>query len=380
MLNMETYGRMLARRGYNFYTGVPCSYLKGLFNHAQNTGPFVMSANEGDAVALCAGAYIGGLRPVVMMQNSGLTNALSPLSSLVNIFRIPILSFVSQRGEPGTGDQPQHELMGRITTDLLSLLEIPWEYLHQDTDEASRQLDRADNAQNEGRCFFLVVKKGTIPPVDLTTKDEGRIPVNVHRHASPRESPLPRRIDVLRAISELKSNDTIIIASTGKTGRELYAVEDSPHNLYMVGSMGCAGPLGLGVSIARPRLKVIVIDGDGALLMRSGSLAANARYCPGNMLHIVLDNHCHDSTGGQETLSGQVNFVELAASFGYPRAVSPGSIQEMIREIRQWKENPVLTMIHMRIQKGSMENLPRPKIQPFEVARRLRDFMAMSSD
>ena len=78
-----------------------------------------MAANEEDAVAICAGEYMGGKKAVVLMQNSGLTNALSPLTSLNYVFRIPVLGFVSLRGEEGQADEPQHDLMGKITTDML---------------------------------------------------------------------------------------------------------------------------------------------------------------------------------------------------------------------------------------------------------------------
>ncbi len=87
---------------------------------------YISSANEGDAVAAATGAALGGHRSVAMMQNSGLGNAVSPLTSLNHVFRIPILLIITLRGEPGKPDEPQHELMGQITTDLLDTMRIPW--------------------------------------------------------------------------------------------------------------------------------------------------------------------------------------------------------------------------------------------------------------
>ncbi|HKF95628.1 MAG TPA: thiamine pyrophosphate-binding protein, partial [Gammaproteobacteria bacterium] len=103
--------------GYRYYAGVPCSSLTSLINYTINDRHlnYVSSANEGDALATCAGMVLGGQRAIVMMQNSGLGNAINPLTSLTHVFRIPVLLIVTLRGDPNAGDEPQHELMGRIT-------------------------------------------------------------------------------------------------------------------------------------------------------------------------------------------------------------------------------------------------------------------------
>ena len=111
MIDTQKFGEELKNIGYDFYSGVPCSFLKDLINYAINNCEYVMAANEGDAVATCAGAQIAGRKTVVLMQNSGLGNAVSPLTSLNQIFKIPVLGFVSLRGEPGVADEPQHDLM-----------------------------------------------------------------------------------------------------------------------------------------------------------------------------------------------------------------------------------------------------------------------------
>ena len=94
-LNTYEFGSDLKKFGYNFYSGVPCSFLKYLINYAINDCDYVMAANEGDAVAIASGANLGGRKSVVLMQNSGLTNAISPLTSLNYTFEIPVLGFVS---------------------------------------------------------------------------------------------------------------------------------------------------------------------------------------------------------------------------------------------------------------------------------------------
>jgi phosphonopyruvate decarboxylase len=169
---------------------------------------------------------------------------------------------------------------------------------------------------------------------------------------------------------------TILLATTGKTGRELFEVEDKPNNLYMVGSMGCISSLGLGLAMARPDKRIIVIDGDVSALMRMGCFATNAYYQPKNLLHILLDNNAHDSTGGQATVSHIVDFASMASAVSYPVALQVNSLVELEEAIRQWIGDGQLTFIHLRISQGSPPELGRPTVKPFEVKDRLIKFMA----
>ena len=122
-------------------------------------------------------------------------------------------------------------------------------------------------------------------------------------------------------IAHTPLESTVVLASTGFCGRELYAIDDRPNQLYMVGSMGCVTPLALGLALARPDLHVVALDGDGAALMRMGAFATVGAYGPSNLTHLLLDNGAHESTGGQATVSPQVSFAEVAAACGYASAL-----------------------------------------------------------
>src|SRR4029079_366582 len=121
----------------------------------------IAAVNEGDAIAIATGAHLGGRKPVVLMQNSGLTNAVSPLTSLNYPFQIPVLGFVSLRGDASFTDEPQHELMGEITTQMLELMQIKWDYLSPDYNEAKIQIEVTNKWIEGNQPFFFVVKKGT---------------------------------------------------------------------------------------------------------------------------------------------------------------------------------------------------------------------------
>ena len=374
MIEAQHFIHAASARGINFYTGVPCSYLTPFINQVI-TSPdiqYVGAANEGDAVAIGAGAELGGRRAVVMFQNSGLGNAVSPLTSLTYVFRIPVLIITTLRGEPGgPPDEPQHKLMGEITTRLLDDMQIPWEYFPTEPEDVEPAVDRAiAHMDSEHRPYALVMRKGTVKPSELRA-DFSAKPV-VRTDASSVD-PSHKRGDMLRIIQSSANRSDVLIATTGYTGRELYGCADKPNQLYMVGSMGCASSFGLGLAMASPQRRIIVIDGDGAALMRLGAMTSVGYERPANLVHILLDNSVHESTGAQPTVSKSVDFCSIAAACGYERVLrmaDPAALGAVLSE-----ESKALTFIHVPVVPGIEDKLQRPSIQPAEVAERLRDFL-----
>jgi len=359
------------QHGFELYTGVPCSYLKPFINTVIDSSQlrYIGAANEGDAVAVAVGAELGGVRSVVMFQNSGLGNAVSPLTSLTHIFKIPLLLIVTLRGEPGgPADEPQHELMGAITTELLELMGISWEFFPQSADEIELVLSRAlGHMEQENRPYALVMRKGSVAKSDLQAQPDIHAIVS---HANPvATEPEAQRGDMLRAVQAATTDDDVLVATTGYTGRELYATGDHLNQFYMVGSMGCAVSVGLGLAVARPERRIVVLDGDGAALMRLGALATVGYEKPGNLVHVLLDNGLHESTGGQATVSRSIDFGGLAAACGYTRIERVSQPAELAAIL----ERPAteLTFVHAPILAGVPE-LPRPSITPAAVAARLR--------
>lgn len=381
MIDTRRVGRLMKDYGFTIFSGVPCSHLKDLINFAVNECELIMAANEGDAVAICAGAQLGGKKSVFLCQNSGLTNATSPLTSLIYTFKIPILGIVSLRGEPGgKPDEPQHELMGQITTGFLDLMRLKWEYLATEQDDAERQLEKANTVIEGGEPFFFVVRSGTFSSEALN-ETPARTPQKAASRSKPRSvSPaLTTRFDALSALASLATDDTVFLATTGFTGRELYEIADVENNFYMVGSMGCISSLGLGLALARPDLRVVVIDGDGSILMRMGAAAVVAAYAPPNLVHVLLDNNAHDSTGGQKTISDQVDFIGFAESVGYGGAFQASNAEELESLVREALDSGTTSFVYLPIAGGAKENLGRPKVTPPEVRKRFMNFVARSS-
>jgi phosphonopyruvate decarboxylase len=179
------------------------------------------------------------------------------------------------------------------------------------------------------------------------------------------------RGDALAAYLELGAGH-LAVATTGYTARELYALDDRDTQFYMTGSMGCAPGIGLGVSTATER-PVCVIDGDGALLMRMGSLASVACHVRAPFVHLVLDNGAYESTGGQTTNGAAVDFATVALASGYRRAWSVEGLDAMRTALRaafDAHESPVF--VHCRIVKGAPDKLPRPRETLPDLALRFR--------
>ncbi|GAA7766501.1 MAG: phosphonopyruvate decarboxylase [Burkholderiaceae bacterium] len=368
-------------RGFEWYAGVPCSYLTPFINYVVQDPSlhYVSAANEGDAVAFIAGVTQGarnGVRGITMMQNSGLGNAVSPLTSLTWTFRLPQLLIVTWRGQPGgASDEPQHALMGPVTPAMLDTMEIPWELFPTEPDAVGPALDRAiAHMDATGRPYALIMQKGSVAPYPL----KAQTPPVARAKATPQVSrsgatPLPSRQEALqRVIAHTPVDSTVVLASTGFCGRELYALDDRPNQLYMVGSMGCLTPFALGLAMARPDLKVVAIDGDGAALMRMGVFATLGAYGPANLTHVLLDNNAHDSTGGQATVSHNVSFAGVAAACGYASAIEGDNLDMLDRVLASAAtatSGPNFVCLQTRA--GTPDGLPRPSVTPVEVKTRL---------
>ena len=363
--------------GYDFFTGVPCSFLTEIINRviSDTSLDYVGAASEGEAVAIASGAWLAGRKTVVMCQNSGLGNTVNPLTSLNHPFRIPTMIIVTWRGQPGITDEPQHELMGPITPELLDTMRIPHAVFPQSEDEIASALAQAQKTMDETDLpFAFVMPKGSVAPETLDESPRVLPPRGTLTDYS-EGGMRPTRLQALECHLAQVPESAGVIVSTGKSGRELFTLDDRDQHLYQIGSMGCASGMALGVALNSDR-KIFALDGDGAVLMKMGALATVGAYQPKNMIHVVLDNGVHDSTGGQSTVSASVEFAEIAVSSGYATAAKCDSVSGLEKAYHTALASDGPHLIHMRIQAGSLKELGRPTVKPPEVARRFKAFLA----
>ncbi len=375
MIKAKSFINVAYHYGFSTYSGVPCSFLTPFINEVISNDQlkYIPASNEGDAVAIASGAWLGKKRGIAMMQNSGLGNAINPLTSLNFPFKIPVLVICTLRGEIGLRDEPQHELMGQITTQLFKDMKIPWEYFPAKTNELKSTFNRVDkHFKAASRPFALIMKKGTCKDENQLKQKRKRYyqseRINQFNHFQGTQR--PTREKVLSSLIDITgSKKSIVLTTTGFSGRELYKINDSSNQFYMVGSMGCAPSLGLGLAISRPDLKIFVIDGDGAALMRLGNFATVGSQQPKNFFHLLLDNESHESTGGQNTYSNAIDLAGVAFACGYKNIIRSNFIKNAFFD----KIGP--TFIHIKTKSVRNIALPRPSITPAQQAIRLRNYL-----
>ena len=377
MIQADTLLSAAKARGFDFFTGVPCSFLTPIINRviSDRETSYVGAASEGEAVAIASGAWLAGKETVVMCQNSGLGNTINPLTSLNHPFRIPTLMLVTWRGQPGLGDEPQHELMGEITDVLIRDIGVGCSHLPDEEGDVGPALDVAQAAMRENDLpYAFIVAKGAVADADL---DQAELVVPpLGNYSDLRKGGIrATRYQTLERVVDIAPETVAMIATTGKCGRELFTIADRDQHFYQVGSMGCASAMGLGVALNVDRL-IIVLDGDGAALMKMGSFATIGAQAPKNLVHVILDNGVHDSTGGQATVSPIVDFARVALACGYRTGTVIDDLDHFDQVFAAAIASEGPHLVHARIAPGSLSKLGRPTVEPSEVARRFKRFLA----
>ena len=365
MVKASDFIKALAGAGVDFYTGVPDSLLKELLACVEAEVPRerrITAANEGNAIGIAAGYHLAtGKVPAVYMQNSGLGNAVNPLTSLADkeVYAIPMLLIVGWRGEPGVKDEPQHIKQGRITKALLDVLEIP----HSDQLEDIGRL--IEQAKKESRPAALVVHADMFEP---------------YKGAPASEAPgLMTRESAIEEIIARIEPEAIVISTTGKISRELYESRkragESMRDFLTVGSMGHAAQIALGIAVQKPDRQVYCLDGDGATIMHMGGLSTVGWVAPKNFKHIVLNNRAHESVGGQRSAAEVVDLPAVARANRYAYAASASTKEELLAKLAEAMEAPGPAFLEVVVNLASRKDLVRPSETPQENKKAFMNFV-----
>jgi len=363
MIQPQAFIEKLRQGGVEFFAGVPDSLLKNLCayitdNVARENN--IIAANEGGAVALAAGYHLAtGKTGCVYMQNSGEGNAVNPLLSLMDadVYRMPLLLVIGWRGEPGVHDEPQHVKQGKVTLSLLDAMGIPYAVLdenwEQQTDEALRVI------QETNGIYALIVRKGTFEEYKLQNQVAS-------------DWALGREEAIKIVVDKLKDDD-IVVSTTGMISRELFEYREAKHqghahDFLTVGSMGHASQIALGIALQKPERRVVVFDGDGALLMHMGGMAIIGDYAPRNLVHIVFNNGAHDSVGGQPTVGQKIDVEAIAKAAGYADVISVDSQMSLMCAMNHVNCAVIdgVSLINVNVRKGNRKDLGRPTTTPQE--------------
>lgn len=363
MISAEFVCDILKKNGTDFFCGVPdsllkdfCAYVTENFEKSKN----IITANEGNAVALAVGHYLATSKPaLVYMQNSGTGNTINPLLSLADdeVYNIPLLIFVGWRGEPNKKDEPQHIKQGKVTDEIFDACKIKHSVLPDDEKSAELAISKAFEYMNETlKPYVFVIKKGTFEKFEKE-KPENKFEIS--------------RETAISTVMEFVDENAVIVSTTGQISREVYEIREKAGQAHdsdflTVGSMGHASSIALGIALEKPNKTVFCFDGDGAFLMHMGAIPVIADQAPENFKHILFNNEAHDSVGAQKTSANMVNFKELALSCGYKNSFSVQKLEDLKNILPEFLSVKSPSLLEIKVNCGARADLGRPKEKPVQ--------------
>ena len=178
-----------------------------------------------------------------------------------------------------------------------------------------------------------------------------------------------RKTAITIALEQIEYEERII-AANGFISRDLFSISDTRPTFYMIGSMGLASSIGLGIALKDPEKRVFVFDGDGNILMNLGSLTTIGSLKPKNLIHVVFDNSVHESTGSQPTNTNFVSVEKIAKACNYNHTFTvktKNNFEKVLRKIKKLK-GPI--MIVVKIQRSNGEKSTRINHEPTEIKER----------
>ena len=355
MIKVKALINLLKKNNTSFFTGVPDSVLKELSFELQNKTKknHIIASNEGSAVSIGIGHYLSTKKiPCIYMQNSGLSNALNPLLSIAHqkVYSIPLILIIGWRGSPKVKDEPQHNVKGKITENLLKLLNIKYSIIRtiKDLKKFDNQIKDAKKNKSIVACL---IEQGTLE------KNNNRIKQKDFYNLD--------KETFFKTFLEIIDDKSKIISSTGYNSREILYVRQKyklkkSQDFYMVGGMGHTSSVALGYSLSTNK-KIICIDGDGSLLMHLGSIKTAGTFANKNFKYILLNNNVHDSVGGQSTYANGINFEKLSKSLGFKNFYNVKNNQNLKKTLKQFLSGNALNFLEVRVKNSKIKNLPRPK-------------------
>lgn len=355
MIKLNSVFKVLKKNKVSFFSGVPDSILKSTKDILKKQKNHFVMSNEGLAVSLALGHYLKTRKlGCVYLQNSGLGNIINPIISIASkdVYSLPVFLLIGWRGAPNSNDEPQHLSQGKITLDLLKLLKIKYIILKKkiDLDKISKIIKYALKNKLPVAC---VISKKFLKDENLVKTKKKILQNGVMRH-----------IFIKKFLENIdkKSN---IISTTGYTSRELHKVRNDFNlkkgkDFYMVGGMGHSSSLSLGVSLGSNK-STYCLDGDGSLLMHAGILANIGFYARKNFKHVVLNNSCHESVGGEITNISNTNLKKISLGFGYRKYFIIKKMTNLDKILKKFLISKGPSFLEVKTNLGTMKSLGRPK-------------------
>ncbi|NJD56184.1 MAG: sulfopyruvate decarboxylase subunit alpha [Nitrospirae bacterium] len=363
---------ILKKSSVDFAASLPCEKIKTLLEMVEEQFFHVPLTREEEGVGICAGAALAGRRPAMFVQSSGIGNMLNALLSLTQFYELPLAIFVSQRGIYKEKIAAQFP-MGQRLPAILSGAGVPCSSISSRDDliVVAQNLPRVYEG-NQVHAFLLnpAIWEGSTALREraLDQRPVACVIPDQRREASP---PALTRYEIIEAVAPCLAGK-LVVSNLGWPSKELYAIRHQSSNFYMLGSMGMVSPIGLGISLSCKK-DVVVIDGDGSLLMNPGILATAAHFAPGNLTILAIDNSSYGSTGSQETLTGSCVDLELVArGFGIGNTAKVSTQEELAAAMGSVSKG--LKFIHALAVPGNRD-VPNIPVDHITVRNQVIDFL-----
>jgi len=366
----------LTRNGVDFTASLPCEKIKTLLEMVGRSFQHLPLTREEEGVGICAGAALAGRRPAMFVQSSGIGNMINALLSLTQFYELPLALFVSRRGVYQEKIEAQFP-MGRKLPAMLAGAGITYTEInaHDELSALERELPHLYE-KNKIHAFLLSPKVWEGSECRVQSADsraqKGECEVKyVKIEGSHMPAPLLTRYDIIKIVAPYLEGK-VVVSNLGWPSKELYAIKHQPSNFYMLGSMGMVTPIGLGIALSSHK-EVVVIDGDGSLLMNPGTLATAASAAPENLTIVAIDNGAYGSTGNQPTLAAScVDLEQVARGFGFRNTVKVVAEQEIIEAMKGRRKGP--SFIHVLALPGN-KDVPNIPVHHLEIKKQVQGFL-----
>ena len=367
---------IMKKEGIDLAATLPCDRIKNLLPLVSENFPEIKLTREENGVGICAGAYLAGGKPMMLIQSTGLGNMINALESLNVICKIPLPVLTSWRGVYGEGIEAQVPL-GVHLPGILKGAELEYTII-----EEAEQLPLLENVIRDAfenlRPHIALVSPKVWETSDCCAWETAGMPKKPEvmertcklNLIGETLKPLMLRNEAICAVAS-QLEEEITVTNLGVPCKELYAFKDRDLNFYMFGSMGLVSSIGLGLALRSERT-VIAFDGDGSLLMNPNALLEIAKEAPKNLIIIGLDNGAYGSTGSQETCALRYIDIEiLANACGIRNTAKVNSKEKLIETFRKFRAMKELSFIHVILKPGNTK-APNIPLSPEEVTTRFK--------
>ena len=365
MNNTDKIWRALADNNVDKVAYLPCNKLNALMERVPDDVEVLNITRESVGLALCFGRGLGGGRSAMMIQNTGLGNLITELYTMQKLYQEPLPIFVSWRGYYKEPIEAQVIFGGKVE-DLLAAIDVEYRIVKNadDVDQIARDVTACFD-QGKVKVFLMSPEVWEVNSPDYHVFGQPRIDP-IHIDADPYQGePTLDRMQAIRVIMDTVQADDVVIPQIGFPAKDVY---NRPLNFYMLGALGSATEVGIGLAGEIKDRHIYVIDGDGSFFFNPNQLIDLATYDPANLTVICLDNGSWGSTGNQPTLSSRgMNLSAISGSMGLSSIVTTDETGALVQSLRD-----KVRFVHYMIRAGNDKSGGEIPLKALQIKERFK--------